>query len=80
MKCNPEEKSLRAPFAIYLDLECLLKKKQSCQKNSEKSYTEEKANHEPSGWAVLTKCSFDEKENNLIITEEAIVLKNCVKS
>ena len=26
MKHNPGEKSLKAPFAIYLDLECLLKK------------------------------------------------------
>ena len=30
LKYNPGEKSLRAPFAIYLDLECLLKKEQSC--------------------------------------------------
>ena len=27
LKYNPGEKSLKAPFAIYLDLECLLKKK-----------------------------------------------------
>ena len=26
LKYNPGEKSLKAPFAIYLDLECLLKK------------------------------------------------------
>ena len=43
------EKSLKAPFAIYLDLECLLKKEQSCQSNPEKSYTEKKAMHEPFG-------------------------------
>ena len=24
-----------------------------------------KAKHEPSGWAMLTRCSFDEKENKL---------------
>ena len=29
LKYNPGEKSLKAPFAIYLDLECLLKKEQS---------------------------------------------------
>ena len=33
--------------------------------NPEKSYTEKKAKHEPSGWAMFTKCSFDEKENKL---------------
>ena len=41
------------------------KKKQSCQNNPEKSYTEKKAIHEPSGWAMFTSCSFDEKENKL---------------
>ena len=54
-----------APFAIYLDLECLLKKEQSCQNNPEKLYTEKKARHEPSGWPMFTKCSFDKTENKL---------------
>ena len=63
LKYNPGEKSLKAPFAIYLDLECLLKKEQSCQNNPEKSYTEKKAKHEFSGWAILTKCSFDKTED-----------------
>ena len=42
LKYNPGEKSLKAPFAIYLDLECLLKKEQSRDNNNnfEKSYTE----------------------------------------
>ena len=45
---NWVEKVLKAPFAIYLDLECLLKKEQSHQNNNnnnnlEKSYTEKKA-------------------------------------
>ena len=49
LKCNPGEKSLKAPFAIYLDLECLLKKEQFWENNPETSYTEKKAKHEPSG-------------------------------
>ena len=65
LKYNPGEKSLKAPFAIYLDLECLLKKEQSRQNNLEKTYTEKKARHEPSGWAMLTRCSFDKKGNKL---------------
>ena len=65
LKYIHREKSLKASFAIYLDLECLLKKEQSCQSNPEKSYTEKKAKHEPSGWAMLTKCSFDKTENKL---------------
>ena len=48
LKHNPRNKSLKAPSTIYVDLECLLKKEQSCQNNSEKSYTEKKAKYEPS--------------------------------
>ena len=65
LKCNSGEKSLKAPFAVYLDLECLLKKEQSCQNNPEKPYTEKKAIYEPSGWAMFTRFSFDKKENKL---------------
>ena len=43
IKHNPVEKSLKAPFTIYLDLECLLKKVQSSQNNTEKSYTKKKS-------------------------------------
>ena len=62
---NPGEISLKAPFAIYLDLECILKKLQSGQNNAEKSYTEKQARHEPSGWSMFTRFSFDKKENKL---------------
>ena len=46
---------------IYFYLECLLKKEQSRQNNPEKSYSEKKARHEPSGWAMFTRCLFDRK-------------------
>ena len=50
LKYNPGEKSLQAPFSIYLDFECLLKKEHSHENNNiEKSYTGKKAKHEPSG-------------------------------
>ena len=65
---------------IYLDLECLLKKEQSCQNNPDKSYTEEKALHDPSGWAMLTRCSFDKKENKLsYYTGKNFIEKLCKK-
>ena len=80
LKYNPGEKSLKAPFAIYLDLECLLKKEQYCQNNPEKSYTEEKAWHESSVGQCLQDVYLIKKKINLIITEENIVLKNYVKS
>ena len=64
-KHNPGEKSLKAPFTICLDLEFTLKKLQSSQNNPEKFYAEKKAIHEPSGWSIFTRCSFDKKENKL---------------
>ena len=63
IKHNLGEKLLKKPFAIYLDLECLFKKLQSIQNNPEKSYTEKKARHEPSGWSMFTICSFNKREN-----------------
>ena len=50
LKYNYGKKSLKAPFAIYTDLECLLVKKQSCQNNPAKPYTERKVKYEPSGY------------------------------
>ena len=63
LKYNHGEKSLKAPFTIYADLECLLIKEQSCQNNPKESYTERKAKHEPSGYALSFICSFNSKEN-----------------
>ena len=71
----------------------MLKKEQSCQNNAKKVYTEKEARHEPSGWAMFTRCSFDKKENNLNyyrgkdcieklckkLKERAIKLINCEK-
>ena len=66
LKYNPGEKSLKTPFAIYLDLERFLKKEQHHQNNNlEEPYREKKAKDEPSGWAMFTRCSFDKKENKL---------------
>ena len=79
LKHNPGEKSLKASFVIYLDLECLLKKEQSCQNNPEKSYTEKKAKHEPSGWAMLTKCLFNKNENKLDYYREKYCIEKLCK-
>ena len=45
LKYKHGEESLKAPFTIYADLECLLIKEQSCQNNPNESYTETKAKH-----------------------------------
>ena len=59
----PGEKSVRVPFIIYANLECLLRKRNTCQNNPEKSYTEKKATHRPSDYSLVTCCSFDESKN-----------------
>ena len=63
LKYNHGEKSLKAPFTIYADLECLLKKEQSHQNNPENSYTQRRAKHKPSGYSWSLICSFDETKN-----------------
>ena len=75
LKYNYGEKSLKASFKIYGDLECLLKKLQSCQNNLNKSYTERKAMDERSGYALSLISSFDSKENKHIFYRG----KDCIK-
>ena len=43
LKYNPGEKSLKVPFVIYADLECLLEKMDSCQNDPKKSSAEKKS-------------------------------------
>ena len=42
---TPGKNSLKAPFIICADIECLLQKISTCQNNREKSYTVKKAIH-----------------------------------
>ena len=63
LKYNHGEKSLKTPFVIYVDLECLLLKQQSYQNNPNESYTERKAIYEPCGYALNLVTPFDSKQN-----------------
>ena len=65
---NYGEKSLKDPFIIFADLQCLLEKMQLCQNNFEKFYIERKAKHTPSGYSIFASCSFDLTKNNPIVT------------
>ena len=79
LKYRYGEKLLKAPFIIYADLECLLKKEQSCQNNPKKSYTERKAKHKPSRYSWSLICSFDETKNKRKFYRRKVVLKSFVK-
>ena len=65
IKYNQGEKSIRSPFIIYADLECLLEKISTCYNNFEESSTTEINKHTPSGYSLFTHCSCDKAKNKL---------------
>ena len=64
LRYNHEEKSSKAPGAIYVDFECLPIKQNSCKNNPNESYTERIAIHEPCGYLLDLVSSFDSKQNS----------------
>ena len=75
IKYLPGEKSLKIPFIIYANLECLLKKVRPCQSNPENSDTEKNVKHKPSGYAWCSICSFNETKNRRYFYRG----KDCIK-
>ena len=65
LKYNHGEKSIRAPFIIYADLESLLEKMNTCYDNQEKSSRTKINKHTPSGYSLFMHCSFNKAENKL---------------
>ena len=63
IKYNQGEKSIKLPFVVYADLECLLETVSTCQNNSSESSTTEINKHTPSGYSIFTHCSFDKSKN-----------------
>ena len=60
LKYNPGEKSVKVPHIIYADL---LEKKDIFRNNPEKPYTEKITKHAPSGYSLVTCCSYDKSKN-----------------
>ena len=65
IKYNQGEKSIKLPFVVYADLECLLEKMSTCYNNPEESSTTKINKHTPSGYSIFTHCSFDKSKNKL---------------
>ena len=59
IKYNQGEKSIKLPYTIYADLECLLKKISTCQNNPNESLTTEIDKHSPSRYSLFTHYSFN---------------------
>ena len=65
IKYNHGEKSIKLPFVLYGDLECLLEKMSTCYNNPEESSTTKINKHAPSGYSIFTHCSFDKSKSKL---------------
>ena len=65
IKYNHGEESMKLPFVIYADLECLIEKMSTCINNPNESSTTKINNYTPSGYSIFTSCSFDESRNKL---------------
>ena len=65
IKYNQGNKSLKLLFIIYADLECLLKKIDTCYNDPNISSTTKINHHIPSGYSIYTSCSFDKSNNKL---------------
>ena len=65
IKYNHGEKSMKVPFVIYADLECLLEKMSTCINNPNESSTTKINKHILSDYSIFTSCSFDESKNKL---------------
>ena len=65
IKYNHGEKSIKLPFVVYADLECLLEKMNTCYNNPEESSTTKINKHTPSGYSIFTHCSFDKSKRKL---------------
>ena len=65
LKYNHGEKSMKAPFIIYADLEFLLEKINTCYDNLEKLSTAKINKHTPYGNSLFTDCSFNKAENKI---------------
>ena len=76
LKYNEVQKSMKSPFIIYADLECLLEKMNTCHNNPEKLLTAKINKHTLSGYSLFTHCSFDAAKNKLDYYRG----KNCMKN
>ena len=59
---NQYQKSDKAPFVIYADLECLIEKTDECKNNLENSSTTKVGKHIPSGFSISTIPSIEKKK------------------
>ena len=63
LECNQYQKSDKAPFIIYADLEYIIEKIDECTSNPENSSTTKVSKHIPSVFLMSTKSPFRSIKN-----------------
>ena len=75
LKFNQYQKSDKAPFIMYADLECIIQKSDGCKNNPENSSTTKVSEHVPSGFSMSTISSFRSIESE----DDVYRGKDCMK-
>ena len=75
LKYNHGEKSMKAPFIIYADMESLFEKMSTCRNNPKNSSTTKTTKHLTSGFSLFTHFSIDATKNSL----DHYTGKDCMK-
>ena len=75
LEFNQYQKSSKAPFIIYANLECLIDKIDACKNNPENSSTAKVSEHIPSGFLMSTILPIKSIEKSMIYTEVTIAWK-----
>ena len=73
IKYNQGEKSIKLPFVVYADLECLLEKMSTYQNNPNEPSTTEINKHTPSGYSLFTHFHLINQKINSTMIEVKIV-------
>ena len=63
LEFNQYQKSNKAPFIFYADLQCLIEKTDGCKNNPENSSTKKGGEHIPPSFSMSTISSFINMEN-----------------
>ena len=80
LEFNQYQKSDKAPFIIYADLESITEKIDGCKDNPENSSTTKVSEHIPSGFSMFTISSFRSIKNKHDVYRGKDCMKNCVDS
>ena len=78
LEFNQYYKSDKAPFVIYVVLECIIKKIDECKNNPKNSFTTKVSKHIPSGFSICPISSLRNIEISMIYIEVKITWKHFV--